>query len=91
MPSVLALRPAPARASGVREISLLRPSLRALAAGRRGCEHCHRTPLVGETVFWYGHGFVCALCRPLRAEAPARDELVHSPEHDHTVKARRAR
>jgi hypothetical protein len=50
--------------------------------------HCHRTPLVGETVFLYGERLVCELCRPLRREAPGREEVVHSPERDHTVKRR---
>jgi hypothetical protein len=68
------------------EISLVRPSMRALAAGRRGCAHCQRTPLVGETVFVYGERIVCELCRPLRREAPGREEIVHSVERGHTVK-----
>jgi hypothetical protein len=83
--------PAPrvrARTRRVFEISLIRSSLRALSAGRRGCVHCHRTPLVGETVFLYGERLVCELCRPLRREAPGREEVVHSPERDHTVKRR---
>lgn len=77
---------APRAEKKVFEISLVRPSMRALAAGRRGCAHCHRTPLVGETVFMYGERIVCELCRPLRREAPGREEVVHSAERDHTVK-----
>src|SRR5215213_5025425 len=34
------------------EVSLVGPSMRALGAGRRGCAHCRRTPLVGEKVFF---------------------------------------
>ncbi len=68
------------------EISLLGSSLRALAARRRDCVHCHRTPLIGEMVFFYGERLVCELCRPLRRDAPGRAELVHSPERDLTVK-----
>jgi hypothetical protein len=71
-----------------REISLLRPSVRALAAGRTGCAHCHRTPLVGELVFFYGERLVCALCRPKRRGHPARTEVVRSPEHQRAVKRR---
>jgi hypothetical protein len=74
------------RSSRPREISLLRPSLRALTSARRGCAHCHRTPLIGEQIFFFGHAMVCELCRPLRRDAPARQERVHSPERDHTVK-----
>jgi hypothetical protein len=76
----------PAASSKPREISLVRTSMRALAAGRRGCVHCHRTPLVGETVFLYGERMVCELCRPLRREAPGREVVVHSSEQDLTVK-----
>ena len=61
-------------------------------AGRRhgsGCEHCHRTPLVGETVFLYGERMVCELCRPLRARGARRAARSCTPrEHDHTVKRR---
>ena len=70
------------------EISLVRTSMRKLAASRRGCVHCHRTPLIGETVFVYGDRLVCELCRPLRREAPGRAEVVHSAERDHTVRRR---
>jgi hypothetical protein len=35
------------------EISLLRQSLGALAERRARCEHCRRTPLVGERVYMY--------------------------------------
>jgi hypothetical protein len=61
-------------------------SLRALRAGRRGCVHCHRTPLIGELVFYYGERMVCELCRPLRRERPSHEEIVHSPEHALTVR-----
>ena len=45
----------------------------AAPAGAQGCVHCHRTPLVGETVYLYGERMVCELCRPLRREAPGRE------------------
>lgn len=45
---------------------------------------------MGETIFVYGDGMVCELCRHLRREAPRREEVVHSPERDHTVKRRSA-
>jgi hypothetical protein len=70
------------------EISLLRPSLLALAARRHGCIHCHRTPLVGEVVHLYGDRMVCELCRKRHREPPARSELVRSPEHQRAVKSR---
>jgi hypothetical protein len=57
-------------------VSLERQSLRALEARRQGCVHCHRTPLVGERVFFYGERMVCALCRHLRREPPGREEVM---------------
>jgi hypothetical protein len=41
---------------------------------------------VGETIFIYGERMVCELCRPLRNDGPGRAEVVHSAEHDLTVK-----
>ena len=73
---------------GPAELSFVRASVEALADGRRGCEHCHRTPLLGETIYLYGDRIVCELCRPLRREAPGREEMVHSAERDHSVKRR---
>jgi hypothetical protein len=71
------------------EAALLRASVDALAAGRPICRHCHRTPLVGERVHLYDGkhhtDVVCELCRPLRAAAPDRTELVRSPERGQSV------
>jgi hypothetical protein len=60
--------------------------MRALRDRRTGCMHCHRTPLIGELVFYYGERMVCELCRPLRRERPSHQEIVHSGEHTLTVK-----
>src|SRR3954447_18341477 len=65
MPHVTVVKPI-----GPPELSFVRSSMQALEGGRRGCEHCHRTPLLGETIYLYGERFVCELCRPLRREAP---------------------
>jgi hypothetical protein len=73
---------------GPPELSFVRASMRALSGGREGCAHCHRTPLMGETIYRYGERFVCELCRPLRRESPGRVEVVHSAERDHTVRRR---
>jgi hypothetical protein len=70
------------------EISLLRHSVGALGARRHGCVDCHRTPLVGELVHIYGERLVCALCRSRHREAPARTEVVRSPEHERAVRSR---
>ena len=78
------------KAFGPPELSFVRASMRALAGGREGCAHCHRTPLMGETIYRYGERFVCELCRPLRRESPGQVEVVHSAERDHTVRRRSA-
>ncbi len=83
MPHVTVLKPI-----GPPELSFVRASMQALEGGRRGCEDCHRTPLLGETIYLYGERIVCELCRPLRREAPGRAEVVHSAERDHSVSRR---
>jgi len=62
--------------------------MRALAGTREGCAGCHRTPLVGETVYFFGEQMVCELCKPLRHDEPTRSQVVHSSEHELTVKRR---
>jgi hypothetical protein len=79
-----------ARPRSVVEISLLRQSVGALAERRIHCEHCRRTPLVGERVYMYGERLVCELCRHLRRETPERSEVVHSAESAGSVRVRRA-
>jgi hypothetical protein len=72
------------------EAALLRASVDALAADRPTCRHCHRTPLVGERIYYYEGrrtDVVCELCRPLRVSAPDRSELVRSPEQGASVQA----
>ncbi len=83
MPHVSVLKPI-----GPPELSFVRASMRALRGGRRGCLHCQRTPLVGETVYFFGERMVCELCRPLRRDQPGREEVMHSAEHDLTVRRR---
>ena len=69
------------------ERALLRKSVGALAGGRHCCADCGRTPLTGETLHLYAGGAtVCELCRPLRREPPAHQEVVHSSERGHTVR-----
>jgi hypothetical protein len=80
MPHVTVLKPT--------ELDFVRSSVRALEGARQGCAHCRRTPLVGETVYFYAERMVCELCRPLRSDAPDRREFVHSSEYELTVKRR---
>ena len=92
MPRVEAPRTMPLTSMPL-EKALLRRSMGAHEDQRDRCVHCHRTPLTGEVVHVYagaaGERLVCELCRPLRrGEAPAREEIVHSIERDHTVRRR---
>jgi hypothetical protein len=73
------------------ELALVRSSVGALGAARHACRHCRRTPLVGERVYLYatakgGEELVCELCRPLRAAAPDRSQLMRSPEQAGSVR-----
>jgi len=69
------------------EFQLLRRSVGRLAEGRERCDHCQRTPLVGERVHLYKSGrMLCELCRVLRPEEPASSRLVHGPAFGHAVR-----
>lgn len=69
------------------EFQLLRRSMGRLAEGRERCDHCHRTPLIGERVYLYESGReLCELCRALRPEEPASSRLVHGPAFGHAVR-----
>lgn len=73
--------------------ALLRRSVGALAAREHRCEHCGRTPLLGERVYLYETGeqpeaLVCELCRARRREAPARSEEVRVPRAARAVRVR---
>lgn len=77
----------------VLETALLRRSLGTAAAQRDCCQHCHRTPLIGERIHFYGPqdtDLVCDLCRFQRDSAPVRSGLMHSPEHDRAVRVLRS-
>ena len=69
------------------ESQLLRRGVGRLAEGRDHCDHCHRTPLIGERVHLYQSGrMLCELCRALRPEEPASSRLVHGPAFGHAVR-----
>ena len=74
------------------EWALLRRSLTVMSAGRSRCHDCGRTPLTGESVYFYEPRtkLVCELCRPLRRARPDREDIVHSSEHGLTVRSLRA-
>ncbi len=91
LPALLGPRQGAGRRTAPRlELVILRRSLGARAERHAHCAHCRRVPLVGEEVHVYtgpaGERVVCALCRHLRKEPPARSELVHSPEHERAVR-----
>ena len=69
------------------EIALLREGVGRRDAVQERCCGCHRTPLVGETVYVRGHDEVfCELCRALEKDPPRESRVVHGPEFGHTMK-----
>jgi hypothetical protein len=79
------------RGPGTLEEALLRRSVGAAEEHQGRCADCRRAPLIGEVVHVYAdERFVCALCRPLRREAPARSLVIASPERDRAVRVVRA-
>ena len=78
---------APVRDIDELELALLRRGIDALAAGREQCDHCHRTPLIGERVYVYeSDAVLCELCRALERQPPAASRIVHGPEFGHTMR-----
>lgn len=72
------------------ERALLRKSVGVLSDGRSDCVDCGRTPLVGETLYYYAGGpTVCELCRPLRRGEPVESERVRHSEYGNAVRVRR--
>lgn len=69
------------------ELALLRRGMDQRAAGRESCSRCHRSPLIGESVYVYGRDRVlCELCRALDREPPTGSRLVHTPAFGHTIR-----
>ena len=69
------------------ELALLRRGVGRRDAGQERCRGCNRTPLVGETVYVYGHDeLLCELCRALEGDPPRQSRVVHGPEFGHTMK-----
>lgn len=80
----------PAIASSRNPARALLRRRRAADARRLACGDCRRVPLVGERVHFYarqaGEEMVCDLCRPRRADAPARTQLMHAPDSSRAVR-----
>jgi hypothetical protein len=69
------------------ELALLRRGVNQRTAGRERCDHCHRTPLIGERIYVYDTGSVlCELCRTDQRDVPRASRLVHGPEFGHTMR-----
>jgi hypothetical protein len=69
------------------ELALLKRGVGEMSAECERCDHCHRTPLVGERVYSYSAGvLLCELCRTGRREAPVGSRLIHGPEFGHTMR-----
>ena len=70
------------------ELALLRRGVDERVADRERCEHCRRTPLIGERIYIYESGAIlCELCRARHKQEPVRSALVHGPEFGHTMRA----
>ena len=80
--------PMPSAIRTARRASVPDETPSALLCFERDPAHCHRTPLVGETVYFFAEQMVCELCKPLRHDTPTRSERVHSCEHELTVRRR---
>jgi len=69
------------------ELALLRRGVDQLTAGRERCDHCHRTPLIGQRVYLFDPGSIlCELCRAVDGSTPCGSRTVHGPEFGHTMR-----
>ena len=59
-------------------------SARDLREPRCGC--CGRRPLIGESMYLYGHEELCELCRAGRDDVPSARRLVLHLEHGVSVR-----
>jgi hypothetical protein len=69
------------------ELALLRRGVVEIARECERCEHCHRSPLIGERVYVYASGAtICELCRTVERAQPVHSHTVHGPEFGHTLR-----
>ena len=69
------------------ELALLRRGVDERVAESERCGGCHRTPLVGESIYFYERGtMLCELCRQREREAPISSGLQHGPAFGHTMR-----
>lgn len=69
------------------EAALLRRGVDERVAESERCGQCRRTPLVGESIYFYDGGtMLCELCRERESEPPVSSGLKHGPEFGHTIR-----
>ena len=69
------------------ELSLPRRGFDERVAESERCGRCRRTPLVGESIYFYERGtMLCELCRERENEPPVSSGLKHGPAFGHTIR-----
>jgi hypothetical protein len=69
------------------ELALLRRGVHERVADLQRCDRCHRTPLIGEHVYFYERGtMLCELCRAVDRHTPVDSGIVHGPAFGHTMR-----
>jgi hypothetical protein len=69
------------------ETALLKRGVDERVAGSDRCRHCQRTPLIGESIYFYEHGtMLCELCRQIESNSPLSSGLMHGPAFGHTMR-----
>lgn len=69
------------------ELALLRRGVDERVAESERCGRCHRTPLVGESIYFYeGGAMLCELCRERETRPPLSSGLKHGPAFGHTIR-----
>jgi hypothetical protein len=75
------------RVIGDLELALLRRGVHDRVADLKRCRRCHRTPLIGEKVYFYEREIMlCELCRALERDEPVSSGIVHGPAFGHTMR-----
>jgi hypothetical protein len=69
------------------ELALLRRGVDERVAESERCGRCRRTPLIGESIYFYERGtMLCELCRQTENDVPVSSGLVHGPAFGHTMR-----
>ena len=74
------------RVIGDLELALLRRGVHERVADLKTCRRCHRTPLIGEKVYFYEREIMlCELCRALERDGPVSSGIVPRPALSHPL------